>query len=317
MDRTARIYVAGGDTLIGAALLARLGQAGYEHLVGAPPDEPDLSVVGQVEDFFAEVQPDYVFLTAGHSGGIQANMARPADLMLHNLLVATHVIQAAHLHGVKKLLYLGSSCSYPLNAPQPLRVESLMSGALEPTSDAYAMAKLAGLKLCQAFRRQYGSPFITAIPANAFGPHDDFCPATAHVLPALLRKIHEAKERGDRRVVVWGTGSPLREFLYAADLADACLCVMMHYDEPVPINLGGGTTLTIAEVAHAIAEVVDYRGQVVFDATHPDGVPAKTLDASPLYALGWRPCTPFRTALEQTYAWFATQEEPTDVPAAV
>jgi len=199
-------------------------------MVGVPPDEPDLTVAGQVEDFFAEFRPDYVFLAAGRSGGIQANRARPADLMLHNLLASAHVIHAAHVHGVKKLLYVASSCSYPRSAPQPIRVASLMTGPLEPTSEAYATAKLAGIKLCQAYRRQYGAPFISAVPANAFGPHDDFGSANAHVLPALLRKTHEAKVRGDRHVVVWGTGTPRREFLYAPDLADACMFVMARYD---------------------------------------------------------------------------------------
>lgn len=319
MERTARIYVAGGDTLLGAALLDRLREDGYARLLGMPPDEPDLTVATEVDDFFAETRPNYVLLAAGRSGGIRANASAPADLMLDNLLVSTHVIRAAHDYRVKKLLFLASSCSYPRHAPQPLRVESLMTGELEPTSEAYATAKLAGMKLCQAYRRQYGSPFICAIPTNAFGPHDDFSPEAAHVLPALLRKIHEAKTRGDGHVALWGTGTPRREFLYAPDLADACLLVMRQYEELEPINLGGGMELTIAGLARLIAEIVGYRGQLCFDPTRPDGAPLKTLDAGPLFALGWRPRTAFRTALDQTYDWFLRHgiKEEAHVPAAV
>jgi GDP-L-fucose synthase len=319
MDRTSRIYVAGGDTLLGAALVDRLREAGYERLVGMTPDEPDLTLAGDVEDFFADVRPDYVFLAAGRSGGIQANLWAPAALMLHNLLASAHVIHAAHIHKVKKLLYFATSCGYPRHAPQPLRVESLMAGPLEASSEAYAMAKLAGMKLCQAYRRQYGSPFVCAVPTNTFGPHDNFSPEGAHVVPALLRKIHEANTRGDRDVVLWGTGTPRREFLYAPDLADACLLLMSEYDEPDPINLGGGMELTIAGLARLIADIVGYRGQIHFDPSRPDGAPLKALDAGPLFALGWRPRTPFRMALEQTYQWFLRHvvKEDAHVPAAV
>jgi GDP-L-fucose synthase len=319
MDRTSRIYVAGGDTLLGAALLHQLQEGGFERFVGVPPDEPDLTNAGEVEDFFAELRPEYVFMTAGRSGGIQANRSAPADLMLDNLLATTHIIRAAHAYGVKKLLYLASSCSYPRHAPQPLRVESLLAGPMEPTSEAYALAKLAGMKLCQAYRGQYGSPFICAVPTNAFGPHDDFSPGGAHAVPALLRKIHEARMRCDRQVTLWGTGTPRREFLYAADLADACLLLMDQYDEAGPINIGGGTELTIAALARLIADIVGYRGQLCFDPTRPDGAPLKTLDAGPLFALGWRLRTPLRTALEQTYQWYLRHVvmEDAHVPAAV
>ncbi len=304
MKRTSRIYVAGGDTLIGTALRERLRDSGYEYLVGTPPDEPDLTDAGQVEDFFAETRPEYVFLAAGQSGGIHANRTRPAGLMRHNLLVTTHVVHAAHEYGVYKLLYLASSCSYPRDAPQPLRVGALMTGLLEPTSEAYALAKLAGLRLCRAYREQYGDGFITGIPANAFGPHDDFSPHGGHVIPSLIRKLHEAKVRGEREVAVWGTGTARREFIYARDLADACLLVMARYDAAAPINLGGGADLSIAEVARAVAEVVGYRGRLWFDTGKPDGAPLKALDSSPLRALGFRPRTRFRTALEETYDWF-------------
>jgi GDP-L-fucose synthase len=323
MKRTSRIYVAGGDTLIGAAFLERLRASGYEHLVGTPPDEPDLTDPGQVEDFFAEARPEYVCLAAGKSGGIHANRTCPADLMRHNLLVTAHVVHAAHEHGVHKLLYLASSCSYPRNAPQPLRVEALLTGLLEPTSEAYALAKLAGLRLCRAYREQYGDGFVTGIPANAFGPHDDFSPQSGHVIPGLIRKFHEAKVRGEREVAVWGTGTARREFIYARDLADACLLVMARYDAAEPINLGGGAELAIADVARTVAEVVGYTGRRWFDTGKPDGAPLKALDSRPLHALGFRPRTSFRTALEETYDWFQrhvaddTGDLPTALPGAV
>jgi GDP-L-fucose synthase len=274
MNRTSRIYVAGGDTLIGAALRERLSSDGYRKLVGTPPDEPDLTVMGQVEDFFGEARPEYVIVAAGLSGGIRLNQERPAELMLHNLLVAAHVIDSAHRHGVAKLLYLASSCGYPRSAPQPLAVESLLAGPPEPTSVAYATAKLAGWQLCDAYRRQHGARFVTGIPANAFGPHDDFSPDGGHVIPALIRRAYEAKLRGEPTLTVWGTGAPRREFIFARDLADACLFVMRHYDGPEPINLGGGAELSIAEVAHR------------------------------LRALGWRPSVDFLTGLTETYDWF-------------
>jgi GDP-L-fucose synthase len=320
VNHTARVYVAGGDTLIGVALRERLRAAGYRNLVGEPPDEPDLTVAGQVEDFFGEARPEYVFVAAGRSGGIGLNRARPAELMLHNLLVTAHVVDAAHRHGVARLLYLASSCSYPRHAPQPLRAEALMTGPLEPTNAAYATAKLAGWQLCAAYRQQYGAPFLTAVPANAFGPHDDFSPGGGHVIPALLRRTHEAKVRGEPELTVWGTGAPRREFLYAPDLADACLFVLRHYDRPEPINLGGGPVLSIAAVARRVADVVGYRGRLRFDASKPDGMPYKALEAGRLRRLGWRPATDFRTALERTYAWFlqrGVREGFTNVRAAV
>jgi GDP-L-fucose synthase len=320
MKHGARIYVAGGRTLLGAALLERLQAAGCRNLAGVPPDEPDPTDAGQVEDFFEEARPEYVFLAAGKSGGIALNQARPAELMLDNLLATTHLVDAAHRHGVTKLLYLASSCSYPRSALQPLRVESLMTGHLEPTNAAYATAKLAGWQLCAAYRQQYGARFITAIPANAFGPHDDFSPDGGHVIPALIRRAHEAKVAGAPELVVWGTGTPRREFVYSRDLADAGLFVMRHYDEGTPINLGGGKDRSIAEVAELVADVVGYRGRLRFDASRTDGMPVKGLDSGPLHALGYRPATDFRTALAETYAWFlrhGLKEERTHVRAAV
>lgn len=320
VQESSRIYVAGGNTLIGEALRERLHAGGFRHLVGESPHEPDLSCARQVDDFFAAERPEYVFLAAGASGGIRANQAYPARLMRDNLLAAVHVIHAAYRYEVSKLLYLASSCSYPRLAPQPMRVESLMSGPLEPTNEAYAMAKVTGLVLCQAYRRQYGAPFITAIPANAFGPHDDFSAEDSHVIPGLIRRFHEARCHDENDVCVWGSGRPRREFIYSRDLADACLFVMQNYDADAPINLGGGRDLSIAETADAVASVVGYYGRVSFDTSRPDGMPLKSLDAEPLRKLGWTPPTPFATALTETYDWFLRSivpQENRDVRKAV
>jgi GDP-L-fucose synthase len=298
-----RIYVAGGNTLVGRALLERLRGAGNCELVGAPPREPDATSMIQIDQFFAWARPEMVFVAAGLTGGIGANQRLPADLMLNNLLVGAHVLSAAMRHGVRKLLYLGSSCMYPRLAAQPLQPDALHSGPLEATSAAYATAKLAGLELCRAYREQYGAPFITGIPANVFGPHDDFHAKTSHVIPALIRRLHEARARGDQVVDIWGTGLPRREFIFASDLADACMFVMNHYQGD-PINLGTGVDLPIAELARLIAEVVGFRGRLRFDPSRPDGMPRKCLDSSELFELGWRPAVPLRAALEKTYAWF-------------
>ena len=312
-----RIYVAGGATLVGRALTDRLRNVGNHHLVGLPPHEPDLTSMSQVDRFYATARPEIVFVAAGRAGGILANQNFPADLMRDNLLVSSHVLAAAFHHGVEKLLYLGSSCMYPRLAPQPMRPEMLQTGPLEATSAAYATAKLAGVTLCQAYRRQHGAPFITAIPANAFGPHDDFHEETAHVIPALIRRLHDAKVGDEKTCIIWGTGLARREFIFAPDLADACLCAIDRWDEQEPINLGIGEDLSIAELAALIAEVVDYRGELRFDHTSPDGAPRKCLDASVLFELGWRPATALRAALETTYAWFREQQEPRHVRVAV
>ena len=321
MKPSARIYVAGSETLAGAALVERLRSAGYRNLVGTGDAGPDLTVAGQVEDFFGEARPQYVFLVAGKSGGIWLNQERPAELMLDNLQIAIHVIQQAYCQGVRKLLYLASSCGYPTTASQPSAVEALLTGPLEATSAAYALAKLAGWKLCEAYRQQYGVRFITAFPTNSFGPNDDFSPEGAHVIPGLLRRAHEAKQRGDPELTVWGTGMPRREFLYAQDLADACLFLMRRYEGSEPINIGGDTELSIAEIARAVADTVGYPGRIRFDLSKPDGAPLKGLDWRPLRDMGWRPATDFRTALTETYTWFLQhgplEENITDVRTAV
>jgi GDP-L-fucose synthase len=301
---SSRIYVAGGETLLGAALLERLRAEGLTNLVGTPPEEPDATDADCVDAFFGFTQPEYVFLAAGSSGGIHANQQHPADLMRDNLLTVTHLLHSAFRHRAKKLLYLASACSYPRDAAQPMRVEDLTTGPLEPTSAAYATAKLAGLTLCQAYCRQYGVRFITAIPANPFGPGDDFSRDGSHVIPGLIRRMHEAKRRGDAAVTVWGTGAARREFAYARDLADACLFVMRRYEGLEPINLGGGTDRSIAEVARDIAQVVGFPGRLGFDASRPDGALLKCLDSRPLRELGWSVHGVFTEQLRETYAWF-------------
>lgn len=316
MTRRSRVFVAGRNTLAGAALLELLPGRGFDRVLG---NEPDLTNTADVERFFASERPEFVFLVGGMSGGIGLNRERPADLILDNLRTVTNVIAAAHRFGVARLLYLASSCAYPKHAAQPLRIESLGTGPLESTSEAYATAKYAGWKLCEAFRRQHGCRFVTAFPANPFGPHDDFGPDSGHVVPALIRRAHEAKENGVTELTVWGTGTPRREFIYSRDLAAACLFAMHRYDGDAPINLGGGTDLSIAEVAHVIADVVGFRGRVAFDASMPDGAPRKGLDSSALREMGWRPATDFRTAVAETYEWFLAHRvtEGTDARAAV
>ena len=303
MKPDSRVFVAGGRTLLGAALQELLPDRGCENLVGTGTDEPKLTDAVEVERFFADERPEYVFLVGGMSGGIEFNRTHPAGLIIDNLHTVLNVVEAAHRHAVKKLLYTASSCTYPREAPQPLRVESLTTGPLEPTSEAYATAKLAGWKLCDAYRRQHGCRFITAFPANAFGPRDDFNPASGHVIPALIRKMHEARESLSPVVTVWGSGRPRREFIFSRDLADACLFAMKHYSGDAPINLGGGTDLSIAETARIIAEVVGYRGRIEYDTSKPDGAPLKALDSSVLLGMGWRPATDFRTAVAKTYEW--------------
>ncbi len=310
LNKSSKIYVAGGETLIGAAVLRQLTQQGYTNLVGVSPDEPDLINASQVEDFFAQTKPEYVFVAAGKSGGIAANQKYPADLMLDNLRVATHIIQAAHQYHVQKLLYLASSCSYPRETPQPMQTQAILTGPLEPTNEAYAVAKLAGIKLCQAYHQQYGANFISGIPANSFGPGDDFSPEDSHVIGALIHRMHQAKILNLDSVEVWGTGTPRREFIFVDDLADACIFIMREYNGSDLINIGGGTYLSIAELAALIKEIVGYSGNLSFDTSRPDGMPLKALDSSQLLDLGWRPRTAFHDALAATYRWYLqTQQE--------
>lgn len=304
MEKHAKVYVAGTQTLIGAAILRELERQGYVNIVGKSGEEPELTDAAQVDAFFAQTSPEYVFLAAGKSGGIKANQKYPAQLMLDNLLVECHVIHSAYHYGVKKLLYLASSCCYPKHCTQPMKEDALLTGLLEPTNEAYAVAKIAGIKLCQAYSQQYGVNFVCGIPANAFGPGDDFSPEGSHVIAALIRRMHEAKILNTETVEIWGTGSPRREFIFADDLADACIFVMREYDGTQPINLGCGSDISISDLAKAVKEVTAFQGQICFDASKPDGMPVKLLDSSKLKALGWRPRVPFYSALEATYEWF-------------
>lgn len=302
MDANARVYVAGAMTMIGGAIVKALIAQGSWTVVG--DTEPAFDDPAAVDRFFARTRPDYVFLTAGKSAGIAGNQRVPADLMIDNLLVVGHVIPAAWRHGVKKLLYLASSCAYPRLAPQPLQVSSLWTGALEPTSAAYATSKLAGIMLCEAFQRQHGARFISAIGADVYGPGDDFSPDEAHVVGALIHRIHDAHAAGRPSVDVWGSGQPRREFIYVDDLADACTFVMREYERLEPINLGTGVVSSIADLAEEISGIVGYVGQLRFDRSRPDGMPFKGLDTAPLRAMGWTPRWDLRRGLTRTCEWF-------------
>jgi GDP-L-fucose synthase len=309
MNKDSRIYIAGHNGLVGSALRRRCLAAGFENLLLRPRSELDLCDRQAVDDFFAETRPEYVFLAAALVGGIHANNSQPADFIYSNLMIQTNVIDAAWKAGVKKLLFLGSSCIYPKLAPQPLREEYLLTGPLEPTNEWYAIAKLAGVKMCQAYRRQHGFNAISVLPTNLYGPGDNFDLETSHVMPALIRKFHEAKVSGAESVTVWGSGKPLREFLYVDDMADACLFLMERYDDARPINIGCGRDLTIHELARTVARIVGFQGELRFDASKPDGTPRKVLDVSRLTELGWEPRTDLQTGLAKTYVWFRSQFE--------
>jgi GDP-L-fucose synthase len=304
MDRASKIYVAGHRGLVGSAILRKLRAEGYENLVTAARADLDLRDQAAVDAWMRTTRPEYVFLVAGTVGGIHANATRPAEFIYDNMMIHATVVHAAYLYGVRKLLYLGSSCIYPRDCPQPMREEHLLSGILEPTNEPYAVAKIAGIKLCQAYRHQYGCNFVAAMPTNLYGPHDNFDPERSHVLPALLRRFHEARVAGRPEVVVWGTGRPRRELLHVDDLADACLFLMERYEDERHINVGTGEDLTVGELADLVAETVGYRGRIVFDPTKPDGTPLKRLDVSRLFEAGWKPRISLRDGVQQTYAWF-------------
>ncbi len=308
MNKEARIYLAGHRGLVGAAILRRLKAGGYTNILCRTHAELDLTNQQAVRDFFAQERPEYVFLAAAKVGGIQANDTYPAEFIHDNLAIELNVIDAAYRHGARKLLFLGSSCIYPKFAPQPVPESCLLTGALESTNEWYAVAKIAGIKLCQAYRRQYGFHAISLMPTNLYGPEDNFHLANSHVLPALIRKFHEAKEQGAGEVVVWGTGTPRRELLHVDDLADASLFLMRHYDGEEIINVGVGQDVTIAELARLVGEVVGYSGMIVFDATKPDGTPRKLLDVSRLDALGWRAKVSLRDGIVSTYQWYLANQ---------
>ena len=304
MNKHDRIYVAGHRGLVGSAIVRRLKADGYENLVFRSSEELDLREQQAVRDFFAAEKPDYVILAAARVGGILANDTWPADFIYDNLMMEANVIHASYENDVKKLLALGSTCIYPKMAEQPLKEEYLLSGPLEPTNEWYAVAKIAGIKLCQAFQRQYGCNFIAAMPTNLYGPGDNFDLEKSHVLPAMIRKFHEAKLKQSPTVTLWGTGKASREFLHVDDLADACLFLLREYDDPEIINIGVGEDLSIAELAGMVRDVVGFQGEIVYDASKPDGTPRKLVDTSKINSLGWQAKTALREGIENTYRWF-------------
>jgi GDP-L-fucose synthase len=308
MRTASTVYVAGHRGLVGSALVRRLQAEGFSSVLTATREQLDLRDQAAVNYWFKANRPEYVFLVAGTVGGILANSTRPAEFIYDNMLIHATVVHAAHVFGVRKLLYLGSSCIYPRLAPQPLTEEALLQGPLEPTNEPYAVAKIAGIKLCEAYRRQYGSDFISAMPTNLYGPHDNFGLASSHVIPAMIRKFHDAKAGGRREVSIWGTGTPRREFLHVDDLADACVFLMRRYDEPTHINIGTGQDVTIARLADLVREVVYPEAEVVFDASKPDGMPRKLLDVSRLHTLGWRHRIELADGLRSTYDWFVANQ---------
>lgn len=347
MNKTSRIYVAGHGGLVGSAIWRRLKAEGYANLVGRRSRELDLTRQSEVEGFFAREKPEYVFLAAAKVGGILANNAYPAEFIYLNLMMQSNIIHSAYVNGAKKLLFLGSSCIYPKLAPQPMKEEYLLTGELEPTNEPYAVAKIAGIKMCQSYNRQYGTNYISVMPTNLYGPNDNFDLETSHVLPALIRKFHEAKinkakaenrEKGKEKVevkvkaedfitepepqpktqpavssepqpaseavVLWGTGTPRREFLYIDDLADACVYLMEHYDGSDIVNIGVGEDISIAELAAVVKDVTRFRGEIVYDTSKPDGTPRKLLDVSRLHSVGWKAKTGLREGIAKTYEWY-------------
>lgn len=304
MNKHASIFVAGHRGLVGGALVRKLRAKGFSNLVLRSSSEVDLRNQASVEDLFRAQRPNYVFLAAARVGGIHANNAYPADFIRDNLLIQSNVIDAAYRYGTQKLLFLGSSCIYPKQAPQPMPESCLLTGPLESTNEWYAIAKIAGVKMCQAYRRQYGFNAISAMPTNLYGPGDNFDLQNSHVLPALIRKFHEAKLRGAPAVTVWGTGSPRREFLHVDDLADACLFLMENYDHEEIINVGWGDDISIRDLAQIIRATIGFTGAIEFDSTKPDGTPRKLLDVTRLTAVGWRPRILLSEGLRSTYDWF-------------
>jgi GDP-L-fucose synthase len=304
MEKSARIYIAGLYGMVGGAIARALKAQGYNNIIGPSSQELDLTNQKAVFDFFKAEKPDYVFLAAAKVGGIYANNTYPADFIYSNICIQTNIIHSAYIFRVKKLLFLGSSCIYPKLAEQPMREDCLLSGALEPTNEPYALAKIAGIKMCQAYNRQYHTSYISCMPTNLYGPNDNYDLMNAHVLPALIRKVHEAKANGLDSFVVWGTGSPRREFLYVDDLAEACIFLMNEYLQDETINVGSGQEVTIRELAEAVAEVVGFKGDLVFDRSKPDGTPRKLLDVSRLKAMGWKPKVELREGIKLAYADF-------------
>jgi GDP-L-fucose synthase len=304
LKQTDKIFVAGHRGMVGNALVRRLEAGGFKNLLTRDRSKLDLTDESAVAKFFAQERPDIVIVAAAKVGGIKANNDYPVEFLLDNLRIQNNAIRFSHQTGVRKLLFLGSSCIYPKLAPQPIPETALLSGPLEPTNEAYATAKIAGIKLCQAYAREYGANFISVMPTNLYGPNDNFDPETSHVLAALLRKAHGAKKRNEKELILWGTGKPRREFLYVDDLAAACLLLLAKYDSPEIINVGCGEDITIRELAELICNVVGFDGELVLDTSKPDGTPRKLLDVTKIRALGWQPTIPLRKGIAQTYEWF-------------
>lgn len=308
MDIRDKIYIAGHRGMVGSAIKRRLETAGFTNFVVRTSDQLDLRDQKAVEDFFTAEKPDYVFLAAAKVGGIMANNTYRADFLYDNLMIQNNVIHQAFKCGVKKLLFLGSSCIYPRLAPQPLKEEYLLTGLLEPTNEPYAIAKIAGIKLCDAYRSQYGCNFISVMPTNLYGPNDNYDLNNSHVLPALLRKVHEAKIKNEPEVIVWGTGTPLREFLHADDMADACFYLMQQYNQEGLVNIGVGHDISIGDLANLIKKIAGYSGKLVFDTSKPDGTPRKLMDVSKLHTLGWKASIELEDGIRQVYKTHFTEE---------
>jgi len=304
VESRSRVFIAGHRGLVGSAIMRRLEAARCTSLLTATREQLDLRDQAAVNYWFRANRPEFVFLVAGTVGGILANSTRPAEFLYDNMMIHATVVHAAHLFGVKKLLYLGSSCIYPREAPQPMKEEHLLTGLLESTNEPYAIAKIAGIKLCDSYRRQYGCDFISAMPTNLYGPNDNFDLESSHVLPAMIRKFHDARVSGSEVVTLWGTGAPRREFLHVDDLADACVFLMERYDQPGHINVGTGEDLSILDLAHVVRDVVHPTAQITFDSTKPDGAPRKLLDVSRLHHLGWRHRTELVEGIRATYRWY-------------
>lgn len=307
MKKDSRIFVPGETTMEGKALIRLLQHNDYANITNLSQPEPKLTDYHLVEEYFKDLRPEYIFLFAGKSGGIKANQEIPATLMLDNLRIFSNVLRAAHKFEVEKLLYLASSCIYPKHASQPMRPDMLMTGPLESTNSAYATAKLAGIELCGAYRKEYGKNFISAIPANVFGPGDDFSMGNSHVVAGLIRKLHEAKLNGDSTVKIWGTGKPRREFIYVDDLAGACIFLMKKYNLEEPVNVGSGTALSISDLVEIVKKVTGYEGRLEFDTTMPDGMPEKVLDSNNLFSLGWESSNSLNIFVEKTYRSFVSE----------
>lgn len=307
MEQQAKIYVAGHRGMVGSAIVRELTRLGYQNIITRSSAELDLRSQVAVEAFYREEKPDYVFVAAAKVGGILANNTYRAEFLYDNLSIQNNLIHNAYVFGVQKLLFLGSSCIYPKLAPQPMKEEYLLSGYLEPTNEPYAIAKITGIKMCEAYRDQYGCNFISAMPTNMYGPNDNYHPENSHVLPALIRKFHEAKESGAPEVVVWGDGSPMREFLYADDLANALVYLMLNYNEKEFVNVGYGSDITIGDLAKTVAKIVGFTGNIVFDSSKPNGTPKKLMDSGRLFATGWKPKTDLQEGIEMAYADFLTK----------